>query len=151
MLNNKNINVMSWFNCKVSYVKPMLIGNVVKLQAVSKSYLVEADGFTEAEVIIAKKLMNRGAYDVEHIRTVRIYDVYTDLEMAGADRFYNCKAAFIIIDKKAGVERRKREQFIVMASSFEEAVKVFVHKLDSMPVDYEIVNVQETDYVDLIR
>ena len=151
MLNNKNINVMSWFNCKVSYVKTMLIGNVVKLQAVSKSYLVEADGFTEAEVIIAKKLMNRGAYDVEHIRTVRIYDVYTDLEMAGADRFYNCKAAFIIIDKKAGVERRKREQFIVMASSFEEAVKVFVHKLDSMPVDYEIVNVQETDYVDLIR
>ena len=117
----------------------------------SKSYLVEADGFTEAEVIIAKKLMNRGAYDVEHIRTVRIYDVYTDLEMAGADRFYNCKAAFIIIDKKAGVERRKREQFIVMASSFEEAVKVFVHKLDTMPVDYEIVNVQETDYVDLIR
>ena len=142
---------MSWFNCKVSYVKPMLIGNVVKLQAVSKSCLVEADGFKEAEVIIAKRLMNRGAYDVEHIRTVRIYDVYTDLEMAGADRFYNCKATFIIIDKKAGVERRKREQFIVMASGFVEAVKVFVHKLDSMPVDYEISSVQETDHIDLIR
>lgn len=149
--NNKNTNVMSWFNCKVSFEKTMPVGNTVKIQKVSESYLVKADDFTEVEAIVAKELMNRGVYIVEHIRTVRIYDVYTDLEMAGADRFYNCKAAFIILDEKAGVERRKREPFIVMASGFEEAVKVFVHKLDSMPVDYEIVSVQETDYIDLIR
>ena len=142
---------MSWFNCKVSYVKPMLIGNVVKLQAVIEAYLVEADDFTEAEAIAAKESMNRGAYVVEHIITVQIYDVYTDLEMAGADRFYNCKASFITLDVKGGVERKKREQFIVMASDFKEAVKAFAHKLDSMLVEYEIVSVQETDYVCLIR
>lgn len=141
---------MSWFNCKVSYVKPMLIGNVVKLQAVIEAYLVEADDFTEAEAIAAKESMNRGAYVVEHIITVQIYDVYTDLEMSGADRFYNCKAVFTTFDEK-WVEKRKREQFVVMASGFEEAVKAFVHKLDSMLVDYEIVNVQEADYIDLIR
>lgn len=141
---------MSCFNCKVSFEKTMPIGNGVKLQKVSESYLVEADDFTEVEAIIAKELMNRGAYIVDHIRKVRLYDVYTDLEMTGADRFYNCKAAFITLDVK-GVERRKREQFIVMARDFEEAVKAFVHKLDSMLVDYEIVSVQETDYVDLIR
>lgn len=128
----------------------MPIGNGVKLQKVSESYLVEADDFTEVEAIIAKELMNRGAYIVDHIRKVRLYDVDTDLEMAGADRFYNCKASFITLDVK-GVERKKRKQFIVMASGFEEAVKAFVHKLDSMLVDYEIVSVQETDYVDLIR
>lgn len=143
--------IMSWFNCKVSYDKAMPIGNNVKMQKVSESYLVKADDFTEVEAIIAKELMNRGEYVVEHIRTVRIYDVYTDLEMTGADRFYNCKASFITLDEKAGMEKRKREQFIVMASEFEEAVKAFAHKLDSMLVDYEIVSVQETDYIDLIR
>ena len=112
----------------------MLIGNVVKLQAVIEAYLVEADDFTEAEAIAAKESMNRGAYVVEHIITVQIYDVYTDLEMSGADRFYNCKAVFTTFDEK-WVEKRKREQFVVMASGFEEAVKAFVHKLDSMLVD----------------
>lgn len=141
---------MSWFSCKVSYYKAMLIGNSTKIRNVSESYLVKADDFTEVEAIVAKELMNRGEYVVDHIRKVRLYDVYTDLEMTGADRFYNCKAAFTTLDVK-GVERKKREQFIVMASGFEEAVKAFVHKLDSMLVDYEIVNVQETDYVDLIR
>ena len=141
---------MSWFNCKVSYDKAMPIGNNVKMQKVSESYLVKADDFTEVEAIIAKELMNRGEYVVDHIRKVRLYDVDTDLEVAGADRFYNCKAAFITLDEK-GVERKKREQFVMMASGFQEAVKAFAHKLDSMLVDYEIVNVQETDYVDLIR
>lgn len=142
---------MSWFNCKVSFDEAIPIGNGVKIRTVSESYLVEADDFTEVEAIIAKELMNRGAYIVDHIRKVRLYDVDTDLEVAGADRFYNCKAAFITLDEKTGVEKRKREQFVVMASGFEEAVKAFAHKLDSMLVDYEIVNVQETDYVDLIR
>lgn len=128
----------------------MPIGNGTKMQKVSESYLVKADDFTEVEAIVAKKLMNRGGYVVDHIRKVRLYDVYTDLEMAGADRFYNCKAAFITLDEK-GVERKKREQFVMMASGFQEAVKAFAHKLDSMLVDYEIVSVQETDYVDLIR
>ena len=118
----------------------MPIGNRVKIQKVSESYLVEADDFTEVEAIVAKELMNRGAYIVDHIRKVRLYDVDTDLEMAGADRFYNCKAAFATLDVK-GVEKRKREQFVVMASGFEEAVKAFVHKLDSMHVEYEIVSV----------
>lgn len=142
---------MSWFNCKVSFEKAMPIGNNVKMQKVSESYLIKAYDFTEVEAIVAKELMDRGAYIVDHIRKVRLYDVYTDLEMAGADRFYNCKAAFITLDEKMGVEKRKREQFIVMASDFEEAVKAFAHKLDSMLVDYEIVSVQETDYVDLTR
>lgn len=141
---------MSWFSCKVSYEKAMPIGNRVKMQKVSENHLVKADDFAEVEAIVAKKLMNRGAYIVDHIRKVRLYDVYTDLEMTGADRFYNCKASFITFDEK-WVEKRKREQFVVIASGFEEAVKAFVHKLDSMHVDYEIVNVQETDYVDLIR
>ena len=142
---------MSWFNCKVNYEKATPIGNSVKMKKVSESYLVEADDFTEVEAIAAKELMNRGAYIVDHIREVRLYDVSTDLEMSGADRFYNCKAEFITFDGNSGMEKRKREQFIVMASEFEEAVKAFAHKLDSMLVDYEIVNVQETDYVDLIR
>lgn len=128
----------------------MPIGKGVKLQKVSESYLVEADDFTEVEAVVAKELMSRGAYIVDHIRKVRLYDVYTDLEMSGADRFYNCKAVFTTFDEK-WVEKRKREQFVVMASGFEEAVKAFVHKLDSMLVDYEIVNVQEADYIDLIR
>ena len=141
---------MSWFNCKVSHEKVMPIGNGTKIRNVSESYLVKADDFTEVEAIVAKELMNRGAYIVDHIRKVRLYDVYTDLEMSGADRFYNCKAVFTTFDEK-WVEKRKREQFVVMASGFEEAVKAFVHKLDSMLVDYEIVSVQEADYVDLIR
>ena len=139
---------MSWFNCKVSYEKAMPIGNGVKIQKVSESYLVEADDFTEVEAIVAKELMNCGGYIVDHIRKVRLYDVFLE---RNADRFYNCKVAFITLDEKTGVEKRKREQFVVMASGFEEAVKAFAHKLDSMLVDYEIVNVQETDYVDLIR
>lgn len=142
---------MSWFNCKVTHEKQTPISDgIMKLQKVSESYLVEADDFTEVEAIVAKKLMNRRGYVVDHMRKVRLYDVYTDLEMTGADRFYNCKAAFTTFDEK-WVEKRKREQFVVMASGFEEAVKAFVHKLDSMHVDYEIVSVQETDYVDLIR
>ena len=142
---------MSWFNCKVSFEKAMPVGNNVTMQKVSESYLVKADGFTEVEAIVAKELMNRGAYIVVHIRKVRLYDVDTDLEMTGADRFYNCKAAFITLDENAGVEKRKREQFVVMASGFEEAVKAFAHKLDSMLVDYEIVNVQEADYLEVLK
>lgn len=128
----------------------MPIGKGVKLQKVSESYLVEADDFTEVKAVVAKELMSRGAYIVDHIRKVRLYDVYTDLEMSGADRFYNCKAVFTTFDEK-WVEKRKREQFVVMASGFEEAVKAFVHKLDSMLVDYEIVSVQEADYLEVLK
>ena len=138
---------MSWFNCKVSFDKPMPIGNGVKIQKVSESYLVEADDFTEVEAIVAKELMNCGGYIVDHIRKVRLCDVFLE---RNADRFYNCKVAFIKLDVK-GVERRKREQFVVQAGGFEEAVKAFAHNLDTMLVEYEIVSVQETDYVGLIR
>lgn len=137
---------MSWFNCKVSYEK--LIGESGKIRKVTESYLVDADDFTEVETLMGTFLIGIGPYVVESVRKIRLYELFLDDK---SERYYKCKAGFITLDEKTGLEKRKREQFIVMASDFEEAVKAFVHKLDSMLVDYEIVSVQETDYVDLIR
>lgn len=137
---------MSWFNCKVSYEK--LVVESGKMRKVSEVYLVNAEDFTEVETLMAKFLKGRDPYVVDRVSKIRLYELFLDNK---SERYYKCKAGFITLDEKAGVEKRKREQFIVMASDFEEAVKAFVHKLDSMLVDYEIVSVQETDYVDLIR
>lgn len=138
---------MSWFNCKVSFDKPMPIGNGVKIQKVSESYLVEADDFTEVEAIVAKELMNCGGYIVDHIRKVRLYDVFLE---RNADRFYNCKVAFITLDVK-GVERRKREQFVVQADTFMEAAERITAESIRLSEDSEVVTVSEADYLEVLK
>lgn len=125
----------------------MPIGNSVKLQKVSESYLVKAYDFTEVEAILTKEMMNRGAYGVDHIRKIRLYDVFLE---RNADRFYNCKVAFITLDVK-GVERRKREQFVVQADTFMEAVERITAESIRLSEDSEVVTVSEADYLELLK
>lgn len=141
---------MNWFNCRVSFKNAP---PDAKIKNVSESYLVEANGFTEAESVIENELMSHGHYVIEQINKVRLYDVYTDLAITGADRFYNCKAAFITFDENTCSEKIKQEQFVVQAGNFEEAVRLFVNKLDAMGADvvYNILSVHEADYSYLIR
>lgn len=135
----------NWFNCKVKFVDKMTEEGV--LRTVSESYLVSAVDFTEAEALVAKMCEGCGSYTVDSIRKVRLYDVFRD---KGKERFYDCKAAFLKLDEKTGVEKRQFERFVVQADDFAEAVAAMTSQCFRLSMHSEIVSVSEAPYVDVI-
>lgn len=145
MLNYKNINVMSWFNCKVSYEK--LVAESGKMRKVSEAYLVNAEDFTEVETLMAKFLKGRGPYVVVSVRKIRLYELFLDDK---SERYYKCKVGFFTLDEKAGVEKRKYVQVFVQADDIDLALKSLHKGLRDTLGDYEIASIVETDLVDIV-
>lgn len=146
MLNNKNINVMSWFNCKVSYDK--LVVKSGKMRKVSEVYLVNAEDFTEVETLMAKFLKGRGPYVVDSVSKIRLYELFLDNK---SERYYKCKVGFITLDEKAGVEKRKYVQVFVQADDIDLALKSLHKGMKYTLGDYEVAAVVETDCIDIVK
>ena len=146
MLNYKNINVMSWFNCKVSYEK--LVVESGKMRKVSEAYLVNAEDFTEVETLMAKFLKGRGPYVVGSVSKIRLYELFLDNK---SERYYKCKVGFITLNEKAGVEKKKYEQFFVQADDIDLALKSLHKGMKDTLADYEVASVVETDCIDIVE
>lgn len=135
----------NWFECKVAYDKMQENGSVKK---VNEPYMVDALSFTEAEARITEEQepFISGDFTVSAVKRTKIAEVFFD---ETADRWYLVKCAFITIDEKTAVEKRKVAQMLVAANDFKGAYDSFMENMKTTLADFEIVSISETLIMDV--
>jgi hypothetical protein len=138
-----------YFLVKVKYEKTSEEGKVVK---VSELYLVDALSFTECEARIVKEMepFISGEFEVAAI-TKKNYTEIVENELAGFDKWFECKLNFITLDEEKGVEK-KTPVFILVQSDFVGTANDMIesHMKDSVS-DYTIEGVKETKIIDVFN
>lgn len=134
-----------WFETKVRFDKTMENGTVKK---VTEHYLVDALSFTEAEARTNEEVtpFMSGDFDVSAVKKSNISEIFRD---ETGDRWYKVKVAFITIDEKTAVEKRKAFYILVQASSFKGAYDNFIEGMKGTMADYEIAGIAETAIMDV--
>lgn len=137
----------NWFECKVRYDKMQENGTVKK---VNEPYLVDALTFTEAEARIIEEQTPfiSGDFSVSAVKRTKISEIFYDEK---GDRWYQVKAAFIIIDEKSGAEKKSSVLYLVQASDFKSAFDNFLEGMKDMLGDYEIQSIIETPIMDVYK
>lgn len=134
-----------WFETKVRFDKTMENCTVKK---VTEHYLVDALSFTEAEARTNEEVtpFMSGDFDVSAVKKSNISEIFRD---ETGDRWYKVKVAFITIDEKTAVEKRKASYILVQASSFKGAYDNFIEGMKGTMADYEIAGIAETAIMDV--
>lgn len=134
-----------WFETKVRFDKTMGNGTVKK---VTEHYLVDALSFTEAEARTNEEVtpFMSGDFDVSAVKKSNISEIFRD---DTGDRWYKVKVAFITIDGKTAVEKRKASYILVQASNFKGAYDNFIEGMNGTMSDYEIAGIAETAIMDV--
>lgn len=139
----------TWFLCKIRYEKTMEDGLQKK---VTENYVVDALSFTEAEARIMEEMSSyiSGEFTVEEIDRCKFGEIFfSDLETA--DKWYKAKLQFITIDEKTEKEKRTTVNYLVQGSSLENARKNIDEVMGGTMIDYVIVGVNETNYIDVFE
>jgi len=137
----------NWFECKIRYEKTMENGMNKK---VTEPYLVDALSFTEAEARIIEEITPfiSGEFTVSDIKRANCSELFSSEEEA-ADRWFNCKLAFITLDEKSGAEKKTTVHVLVQAADLRDAVKKLDAGMKGTMADYQIGSVAETAIMDV--
>ena len=87
-----------------------------------------------------------GEFVVSAVKKERYADIFYH---EGGDRWYKVKANYITIDEKTAAEKKTANMMLVQASSFEEALKVFMDGMKDTMADFEIASITETALMDV--
>jgi hypothetical protein len=120
------------------------------VKKVTEQYLVDALSFTEAEARITKELEPyiSGEFTVSAINRYPLDELFLD---GDGDRYYKAKLAFITLNEKTGKERRTSFNMLSRASDIQQAKDVIVEGMKGSLSDYEIVEVRETQILEVFR
>lgn len=134
----------NWFECRAKYDKMKEDGKVKK---VNEPYLVDALSFTEAESRFIEEITPfiSGEFTVTVAKHTKIAEIFN----LDAERYYLAKVAFITIDEKSGVEKRRISQMLVGASDFDDAYVRFCSEMKGIMADVELVSLAETPIMDV--
>ena len=138
-----------WFETKIKYEKTMEDGMQKK---VTEQYTVDALSFTEAERRITEEMSSyiRGEFEVSDIKKAAYKEIFFS-DDANADRWYKAKLQFITIDEKTEKEKRSNVNYLVQASTFQQAVNNIVPAMGGSMIDYVIAAVTETQLMDVFE
>jgi len=136
-----------WFTCKIKYDKVMEDGLIKKT---SEAYLVDALSFTEAEKRFVEEMepYMSGEFEVTDIKKTRITELFESNDSL-ADRWFNCKVAFITLDEKTGAEKRTVATMYVQAIDIRDALKNLDTGMAGTLGEYVIVSMAETNIMDV--
>lgn len=140
----------NWFICKIRYEKTMENGVQKK---VTETYVVDALSFTEAEARIIEEMSAyiSGEFEVVEIDRAVFKEVFF-MEQNNTDtRWYKSKLQFITIDEKTEKEKRTNVYYLVEGCSLESARKNIDEVMQSSLLDYSIVSVSETSFIDVFE
>jgi hypothetical protein len=139
----------NWFECKIRYEKTMEDGLQKK---VVETYVVDALSFTEAEQRIMEEMSSyiSGEFEVNDIKRAAYKEIFFS-EDELADRWYKAKLQFITIDEKTEKEKRSNVNYLVQASTFQQAVNNIVTAMGGSMIDYVIAAVTETQLMDVFE
>lgn len=139
----------NWFECKIRYEKTMEDGLQKK---VTESYVIDALSFSEAEGRIMEEMSSyiSGEFDVADIKKATYKEIFfSDEDMA--DKWYKTKLQFITLDEKTEKEKRSNVNYLVQASSLNNAVKNIDEVMGGTMIDYDIASVAETTLMDVFE
>jgi hypothetical protein len=138
-----------WFETKIKYEKTMEDGMQKK---VTEQYTVDALSFTEAERRITEEMSSyiSGVFEVSDIKKAAYKEIFFS-DDANADRWYKAKLQFITIDEKTEKEKRSNVNYLVQASTFQQAVSNIVTAMGGSMIDYVIAAVTETQLMDVFE
>lgn len=141
------MSMHTWFECKVRYEKTMENGMNKK---VTEPYLVDALSFTEAEARIIEEITPfvSGDWAVSDIKRANYSELFPSDEEA-ADRWFNCKLAFVTLEEKSGAEKKTTVHVLVQAADLRDAVKKLDAAMKGTLADYLIGAVAETAIMDV--
>lgn len=150
MLNKKRTNIMTanWFEGKVKYMAVDENGREVKK---TDLYLLDALSFTEGEarlIALADQTV-KGDFYITSLKKSNITDVVTSGNEAD-DRWFRAKIAIIDADEVSGREKKSNEYFLVAASDIGKALENLERSLLTFVVPYEIVGLNDTQFMDVI-
>lgn len=136
----------TFFECGVRYERQTEAGGPKK---VTELYIVDALSFTEAEERITREMQPfvSGTFDVITIKRTRYSEFINNVPFG--DRFYKVKVMYITLDEKTAKPKQTPVFFLVRASDINTARKVVDDYHKSTAIDYEIVTLDETKYLDV--
>lgn len=135
----------NWYETVIRYEKTMEDGLQKK---VTEYYVVDAMSFGEAEETITEEMSAyiSGGFEVKNITPAAFHEIFFS-DNGNDDRWYKAKVSFIVIDENT--EKEKRMTYLVQAGSFNGAVKNMQEALKDSILDFVIMNVSETKYMDV--
>ena len=138
-----------WFECKIRYEKIMEDGLPKK---VTETYTIDALSFTEAEQRITEEISAyiSGEFEVTDLKKTAYKEIFFS-EDDSADKWYKCKLQFITIDEKTDKEKRSNVNYLVNASSLNQAVKNIDTVMGGTMIDYVIASVAESTIMDVFE
>ena len=136
----------TFFECGVRYERQTEDAGQKK---VTELYIVDAISFTEAEERITRELQPfvSGDFDVITIKRTRYSEFINDA--AFDDKFFKAKVMFITLDEKTAKPKRTPVFLLVQAREIDTAHKIVDDLYKTTAIDYEIVTLDETKYLDV--
>ena len=139
----------NWFIVKIRYEKTMEDGLQKK---VIEIFVLDAMSFTEAEARIIEEMSSyiSGEFDMMEIDRAKFDEIFFSDEDS-ADKWYNAKLQFIIIDENTEKEKKIKVNYLVQGSSLENARKNIDEVMGGTMIDYNIAALSETTYLDVFE
>lgn len=138
---------MRKFQAKISYLKQTENGSVIKK---SDEYLVSAYTFTEAEANLQQFLQDYiSDYDLIKLAISNINDVV----LPSGDEvltYWKCRLAYVTYDEESGKEKKVSEYLLINAQNTVEATEIIEKRMEGSIVDWEIIQISETNIIDVI-
>ncbi len=138
-----------WFECKVRYEKTMEDGMPKKVVEI---YTVDALSFSEAEERIMEEMSSyvSGEIDIVDLKIAQYKEIFfADSDLA--DKWYKAKLAFITLDEKTDKEKKTSVFYLVNAGNINSAIKNIDEVMGGTMIDYQTLNVSETNIMDVFE
>lgn len=137
---------MEHFQANVKYYEQDEVG---KIKAFRKSYLFEAEDYTDAEKKTYDSInMNGPDYEIESIKKMKLQEVFF-LQTRADDLWFKAKVAYITFDEKTQKEKRMPYNMLINAMDVRDAYDELKRNLGPIN-DYEIDSVIKTNITEVI-
>jgi len=138
-----------YFLVKVKIEKTAEEGKLIK---VSEQYLVDALSFTESEarIIAEMKPFISGEFEVATIQK-KNYAEIVENQMAGLDKWFECKINIITLDEKSGKENKTPVFIIIQSDTTANANADLITHMKGSITNYTIEGVKETKIIEVFK
>ena len=134
----------NWFTTKISYLKQIENGSVIKK---SEAYMINAMSFTEAEARLQMILESYiPEYELQSCSKTKLTDVVFH---ENEEKWYKVKMAYVSYDEDSGKEKKINETFMVAAGNLKEVYERMEERMEGSIVDWEITAISVTTILDI--
>ena len=139
---------MEFYECKVKYRRETGEG---KQEKVSETYLIDAISFGDAETRVleeVKPFVFMGEeIEMKIIKKVAYYDLFNNPD---GHFWYKAKASLFIPDEDSGKEKKVNIAILIHETDMENAYKLVKNEMEKGGDNYQIINLQVTNIMDII-